>query len=476
MRDSKGVETQLADSAFRLLWSVYAFLHFPLTAHLWTPWPWIRHLAVAAWLLACWALSRPSAPRRFTALVVAWTAADVVSLPFVPNHVLFTLFVNATYLLAMGEAALRERRSAERGPSAMPGFASFATLARLELLILYGWATIHKLNRGYLDPAISCGWQFYREIADRLPLLPTHAVLSQPVIAASLLVEAALPLLLVLRRTRSAAIASGLAFHLLLSFHPGWLLESFGCAVLALLSLFVPPATLRAAAQLLEAPALSGLRRAAGLWRGVLVIAAAAALWIAMGRGEAAIDGLAQAARAAWFAGAPLALVFFVAASRRARAAHGETVPVARSLLAPQRWGLAAVLPVVVMFNGASPYLGLKTETSFSMFSNLRTEAGEENHLFLPRLDWFDFQDEVIEIGAANAPDLARLAATGERLVWFELRRALYRRHDEGLKVRYRVDGAWREATSAAPIPLLLDRALVFRPLPPAGAPATCRH
>jgi hypothetical protein len=129
-----------------------------------------------------------------------------------------------------------------------------------------------------------------------------------------------------------------------------------------------------------------------------------------------------------------------------------------------------------VLLNGASPYLGLKTETSFSMFSNLRTEAGEENHLFLPRLDWFELQDDVVEIGASGAPELARFAGTGERLAWFEVRRALDRRRDEGVRVTYRRDGQWVEASSAEPIPLLLDRTLVFRPLPPVGAPPACGH
>ncbi len=466
----------LARRGFQLFWTVYAFLHFPLTANLWLPWPWIRHLALAAWLLSCWALARPSSLPRFAALAGVWVAADLVGLPFVPNHVLLTLFVNVTVLAALVEAAWRRRF--RQGPASLEtaAFAIFAPLARAEFLVLYAWAFVHKLNHGYLDPATSCGWVFYREIANRLPLLPAGDSWSRPAIGAGLLFEAALPLFLLFPRTRVATIAGGVAFHLLLSVHPDWLLDSFGCAALALLTLFVPPATLRAAAGSLAR--LRGLARRAAPWiaKGILAVTAGLALGLGIERDPAVAGMVARWARIAWFAWAALgaSLLITAAVGARSRGAHpGDS---ARSLLLPPRWGLAALLPFMVLLNGASPYLGLKTETSFSMFSNLRTEAGEENHLLLPRLDWFDLQDDVVEIGASNVPDLAPFAATGERVVWFEVRRALDRRRDESLRVTYRREGPWIEASSAEPIPLLLDRALVFRPLPPAGAPPTCRH
>jgi hypothetical protein len=469
------VTEDLERRAFQLFWSVYALLHFALTAPLWLPWPGIRHFAVTSWVAACWALARPSSPRRFVTLIAVWVAADLVALPFVPNHVLFTLFVNVTFLVALGETAWRERRSREPGRLVTRAFASFAPLARIELLILYGWATLHKLNRGYLDPATSCGWQFYREIADRLPLLPASAVWSHPVIAASLLVEAALPLLLFFRKARVAAIAGALAFHLLLSVHPRWLLESFGCAVLALLVLFLPPAPLAAAASWLER-ALPA-RRAAAIGKVALALAAALAVWVGVSRDQAVAGAIVHTARIAWFGWAALAAGLLAVGVGRARSSGAEPGRRARSLLwPPPRPSLAFLLPIAVLLNGALPYLGLKTETSFAMFSNLRTEAGEENHLLLPRLDWFDFQDDVVEIGAASHPELEHYAATGERLVWFELRRFLDRRSAEGIQVTYRRDGEWRQAGAVEPIPFLLDRTLVFRPLPPAGAPAVCRH
>ena len=38
------------------------------------------------------------------------------------------------------------------------------------------------------------------------------------------------------------------------------------------------------------------------------------------------------------------------------------------------------IVPILFMINGASPYLGLKTEGSIAMYSNLHVEAGQTNH------------------------------------------------------------------------------------------------
>src|SRR5262249_48127880 len=47
--------------------------------------------------------------------------------------------------------------------------------------------------------------------------------------------------------------------------------------------------------------------------------------------------------------------------------------------------GLAWAVPVLVMLNGLCPILGLKTRTSWQMYSNIRLEADASNHLLVPR-------------------------------------------------------------------------------------------
>jgi len=42
------------------------------------------------------------------------------------------------------------------------------------------------------------------------------------------------------------------------------------------------------------------------------------------------------------------------------------------------------IFPVILFFNGLTPYLGIKNTHAFAMFSNLSTERGETNHFFIP--------------------------------------------------------------------------------------------
>jgi hypothetical protein len=71
---------------------------------------------------------------------------------------------------------------------------------------------------------------------------------------------------------------------------------------------------------------------------------------------------------------------------------------------AASRPALAVV--ALVFLNGLSPYLGLKTETSFAMYSNLRTEPGFENHLFMPALALAPYQSELVLVTAASDHEL----------------------------------------------------------------------
>jgi hypothetical protein len=68
-----------------------------------------------------------------------------------------------------------------------------------------------------------------------------------------------------------------------------------------------------------------------------------------------------------------------------------------------RRWAGAApawVIPVIAFVNGATPYLGLKTVANYSMFSNLRTEAGQTNHLLIPAGQFFlsDYQNDLARV------------------------------------------------------------------------------
>jgi hypothetical protein len=85
-------------------------------------------------------------------------------------------------------------------------------------------------------------------------------------------------------------------------------------------------------------------------------------------------------------------------------------------------WSLL-LFPLIVLLNGFSPYLGLKTETSFAMFSNLRTEGGISNHLIVPaNSQLFGFQKDVVEIVSSSDPKLQKVADEKKLLVFFRFK------------------------------------------------------
>ena len=91
------------------------------------------------------------------------------------------------------------------------------------------------------------------------------------------------------------------------------------------------------------------------------------------------------------------------------------------------------LLVVLICLNGLSPYLGVKTTTSFSMYSNLRTE-GSSNHLLIPKgaIQLWNEQDDLVEILESTHPELRALAETGARSTFFELRRRYANQRREG--------------------------------------------
>ena len=70
---------------------------------------------------------------------------------------------------------------------------TFAPAVRIELLVLYGFAVLHKLNKDFLDPEVSCAGHMLRTLADLLPFLPTAQWASLLSIWITLTIEACIP-------------------------------------------------------------------------------------------------------------------------------------------------------------------------------------------------------------------------------------------------------------------------------------------
>jgi hypothetical protein len=427
---------------------------------------------------ALYALLRPASPGRLALLAALQLATLLWELPRVSNHWLLMGVVNLGLLIVL-LPALRSGRADDVPVDAVLG------PVRAQIVILYLWATFHKLNAGFFDPELSCGVDHYARLAASLPLLPTGDWTRGPAIAVTLLTEAALPLLIALPATRPAALVLGWGFHAVLGWNGYW---DFASVAAACYAACLPAWALggfdRARAR---SPRLDALVRSlgrAGRSRWAFPAAAgglAACLLLPRLGGELGPEtvlAVNHAGRFVW-----LALWLLLGAVLALSLGYGWMLRSEPQAPAHSWWRRPALwlAPALLLANGLSPYLGLKSEHSFAMFSNLRTEGDSWNHYLVPpSLRRLDYGAEVVRIRASSDPMLQNLARHGFGLVPLELRRHLAER--PGASVRYVRGGRVVRARRAAEDPFLaapllpLERKLIlFRPIPPRGANA-CLH
>ncbi len=366
-------------------------------------------------------------PRRTPALatmLVLNLAYSWAHLPYQVNHHLLEDCVNLILLGALAVAWLRRGRGRPGIRSAT--YEAFTGPARGALVVVYVWSGIAKANTDFFDPMVGCASTL---LATALHAEQGDAIvtwLATPAAAATLVTEIGLGLLLAFRRTRFLAIPIGLLFHLSLAMVPIAAIQAFSYAAIATYALFVSPEVAAAASDLVS----NGLRR---LRQHLVVTVASGAvavgvLVVAVRLGSRAFgsdDAFTYARVGLWFLGlVVIVVVYFRAMLAVARSEGPRAVAVSDPLFtgSPVLWAVT----LLVLVNGSLPYLGFKTQTSFTMFSNLWTEDGRTNHWFIsPALQIGDYQGGLVEIIETDDPELAEIAAAGHRMTRFEFERAL---------------------------------------------------
>ncbi len=537
-------------SAFAFVWAVTALVH-QLAFTFWTEsWEgWVLVLAAVA------VIFRSGCVMRFGVLVVASLLHLWEKMPFVPNHILYEGMLHLIMLLALAGFFLRDPgrtgwkeawpvwRSrfllvlvatlAKAGYFLLPVFPQgyvlgaattlfllvalgrflfapasvgrgddffdrAAPVLRAAVVIMYLWAGIQKLNWDYLDPEVSCAGQLHVEIAAYFGgLVPTAPWTLHAAAVGSLVLELGIPLLLCLRRTRYLGFVVAVVFHLWLSIHPAAGIFSFTSLILAVLMLFLPREWGQRLQDFWDAQSrrfgggdpAKGRRRAKILVVSVFFVTliVQGTLYLAIARSYEVFHTANRIGFFAFFAwGLWIGLGYLVAGWRASR-----TAPLPNRATATLAWvGL-----VPVLLNGLWPWLGGRTQTSFSMYSNLRSEAAG-NHLFLKRVDLFQLQNDMVEV-RTSAPDLLgpsdkprgiqQFANLGYRVLpWFEFRRLVSER-DGDFEVTYlrngeeaslgRKDGVnYGDPAAFEPLPLLARKFLWFRRLETLEGPMCCTH
>ena len=461
------------DTAFSLfctLWAAATLFHMASFGKLGT----IYHFLLG--LSAIWLLFRPSSCLRLLLLAGFQLYEVWTHLPVVSNHWLFTAFVNFIIIFSFASLAL-SGGTWHVGGDAL--FKAFAPMARWSLMILYFFAVFHKLNSDYFSHDVSCGAHFYRMLAERFSFIPESTLFEYAAIYGTIIVEALIPLLLIARHTRSAGIIVGILFHSLIAIHPMHNYYNFGSMLLAMFSLFAPASVVPRVAAFLEdtviCPGSEWLRKTT-TWVKILGALAGGALCIV---GLELLRHILHdrdyfVVLFLLYSGALLS--GFVCYLWITGGKEMQEPGALRAPLTP-----AVVLPVLLFANGLLPYLGLKTESSFAMFSNLRTEGGRSNHLLMPEsLHWFSFQQDLIEVVSSSDPKLQWLADEGLLVTFFEFRDLLSRRPEASVSyirdhVRYDVERAADDPEITQAHPRITRKLLRFRPITKEGR-QECRH
>jgi len=410
-------------------------------------------------------LLRPSSLPRFAFLLAAQLSCFVWQLPLVVNHWMMLAFAALTVIAALFGG---------RPKSTGEWYSRIAPFLRAQIAIVYLFAVFHKLNVSYFCVDMSCASAHLTSLASKVPFVPTADWAKYVSIYGVLLIEAAIPIFLLIQRTRYATILVGTIFHLVLGVN-GY--HDFSAIAWVYYAVFLPrdfPARLAAFAD--RNRRIGALcRRVAGLARAPITSVLAVAVVIGLGvlsstLGWAHRDKyilLHVPFHVIWLV-VTLAMIGVLFACRRpvadaGAAPHAEPIPTTVRVA-------GTFLCVLVFVNGVSPYLGLKTEHSYAMYSNLQTEGDAWNHLILPQgMQVFDLQDDLVEIVETSDSYLtSRAVGRDLKVVWLEFRRHLQPRSDASViyrrgGVEYRVERVGDDPLLSEPLPWLARKLLWFR-------------
>lgn len=393
-----------------------------------------------------------------------------VRMPYVNTNRTLTCLVMATLCLSLPYGWLGGRHRRGRDLTAA-WRAACEPLLRVLVLVVYFFAFWHKLNVDFLDVDVSCGTELYGSLVANLPWipLPRSAVVHGFVIWATLVIEIGLPLLLAFCRTRTLGFLFAVLFHWVLGLA---LYFGFSMTMTALLYLFAPPSWTQC---IVQRPAVRHLverlsRRRAMVPR-IVVLVALLTAWALP----------TWTLRHVFWLGFTTLPAFLLAFWWLGRSDRRERTFTARERVPAFLWPI----PLFAIFTGLNPYLGLKTESAFAMYSNLRTEGGTNNHVLMPQFDFAGYQTRLVRVLDSNHGEVSRLAEGGLEVPLLVLQREVREAHERGftgIRVRYRDAAGEHDVAPAERDPILgyqesywERKWLWFRQIQPRDA-NTCCH
>lgn len=438
-------------------------------ALLWQQGPLAGSLGCLSVLAAFGALAGRRTAWWLALLALVMVLRYVAALPVASNNKTIAVFMNMAILACVWPCL----RQAAGGAAFAQAHDRLRVIARALLAVMYFYGIFHKINADFLDPSVSCAVALYRPLAAPLGL-DGSAFGQHLAIWLTFIVEGIALVALYWPRWFAVGLVLGLVFHYVIPISAySWYMD-FSSLVLALYMLSMPPEV--------STRCHAALVRAAGLLKAhAWHIAALLALLV--GTGIVSVHSGAASVGSALHVHHSLMLLlwaayggFMMIALTRAALEHLPWKGPRAPRQPPWVHGFAAVLFLTCL----SPYVGLKTESSIAMFSNLHTEGGVTNHLLFSKPPYlFDYQQEVVELVDSSLPAFTWGAAHGHSEVLFSVKERL-RWHPEHW-VTYRHGGALHERVTAAHFApeshanRLERKLLIFKPVD-FSTPKPCSH
>jgi len=448
-----GLEDAIRYKLFCVVWAIATLFHMAQSRIYTSELPYVLLTLTAIALIL-----KPGSVIRLGLLIVLQLYEVAFRLPDISNHWIFTTFVNLTILQAIVYLVIKQK-SLRVDQGAL--LRTFAPVVRIELLLLYFFVVLHKLNGGFFSTDYSCAGVLYKaQSADAL--LPTTSAFLAFNIYLTLAIELLIPTLLFFRKTRNIGLLIGLVFHCIIAFNSFNGFYDFSGMIFAAYFLFTGDAFSRTVYDtyqklLAKREQLKKQFSALTLRNVVLVVVGAA---VGLGLLMLVTKKFTDYFRVVWGIYSFLFILLFLRslpqqAARPARPAFG--LPAA----------VFALFPMLVFLNGMCPYLGLKTESSFAMFSNLRTENGITNHLFIPAsAQVFNYQKDMVEIVSSSDPRLQKIADEQKLMAFFQFKNHVATAHPARIEyIRHGERRTFELATAAATDELLHKSPLVLRKL-----------
>lgn len=450
---------------------------------------WVGGSTIAGWLAFAFAIATLLYPGKltlFVALIAAATLHYICDWPFVSNHLILDTFISLTML---GAVIIVLKAGVFSANSASPSqreeiVGKFSPVVVAMFMLMYYFIVVSKMNESFFDSQISCMHAMYSAFLMKENILSVlGSIVSVDLLFwIFMILEWLLPIMLMIRKTRLLAIYIGVPFHFLLGLMGHYWYSSL---VLTLYAIVALPAIMAAMPSIIDRIGEERWRTLTHILRAYVIALGAAFVATAILAPKEGLFGY-RLVVLHWAAIAGLAGLLIIFSVGQAHFRQGAfSIAHTPRMLSPSPGGLWLIV-LTMCLNSLSPYIGYKTTNSIAMYSNMRTENGENDHFFMPRFSLFEYQGDLVEVLDSSNPAIAKLKGWpvlyGDPdirlpvyITYFELRRAVSRTKDAGLWVRFKRNGIERlydRKLSQSPdsdldsrYPIWLEKTAMFRPI-----------